>query len=67
MISAPCRDSAGELEPLALACTPQVDAGEEHGQLHRLQFDAVLDAGRGIWKEPVSSRLYQMARPSRSK
>src|SRR5438874_2345882 len=47
MISDHCRDSAGELEPLALACTPQVDAGEEHGQLRRLQFDPVLDAGLG--------------------
>jgi hypothetical protein len=39
MISGTCRDSAGELEPLALPRASQVDAGEEHGQLRRLNLD----------------------------
>jgi predicted component of type VI protein secretion system len=39
------RLSTGALEPLALACTAQIDSREEHGQLRRLEFDAVL-AGR---------------------
>ena len=34
-------DSAGVLEPFALACTAEVDSGEDHGQLRRLEFDAV--------------------------
>ena len=33
------------LEPLALACTPHVDSGEDHGQLSRLEFDAVASGG----------------------
>ena len=40
-------DSAGVLEPLALACTPQVDPGEDHGQLRRPEFDAVGFGGAG--------------------
>jgi hypothetical protein len=47
MIPAPSRASAGVLEPLALTCTPQVDAGEEHGQLRRLEFDTVVSGGVG--------------------
>jgi hypothetical protein len=35
------RDSACVLEPLALACALQVDSGEDHGELRRLEFDAV--------------------------
>jgi hypothetical protein len=35
------------MEPLALPRTLQVDAGEEHGQLRRLQFDPVPGAGLG--------------------
>jgi hypothetical protein len=37
--------SAGALESLALVCGPQVDPREEHGQLRRLEFDAVLCDG----------------------
>jgi hypothetical protein len=33
---------AGALESLALARTTQVDPREEHGQLRRLEFDAIL-------------------------
>src|SRR3954471_18144976 len=40
-------DSTGVLEPLALACTPQVDPGEDHGQLRRPEFDAVGFGGAG--------------------
>jgi hypothetical protein len=47
MMSAPSRDSAGVLEPLASACALHVDAPEEHGQLRRLEFDAVV-IGSGI-------------------
>src|SRR5512143_2328506 len=39
--------SAGALEPLALACAPQVDPGEDHGELRRLEFDAVAFGGAG--------------------
>jgi hypothetical protein len=28
-------------EPLALACTLEVDSGEDHGEFRRLEFDAV--------------------------
>src|SRR4051812_43322726 len=41
------RDSAGAPEPLALAGTPQVDSGEDHGQLRRRDFDAVASGGVG--------------------
>jgi hypothetical protein len=34
--------SAGALESLALACAAQVDPRKEHGQLRRLEFDAIL-------------------------
>src|SRR5271157_5351461 len=41
------RVSAGVAEPLALPRTFQVDAGEDHGQLRRPQFDAVGFGGAG--------------------
>ena len=34
--------SAGALESFALACGAEVDPREEHGELRRLEFDAVL-------------------------
>jgi hypothetical protein len=37
-----CRASAGAAESLALARRAQVDPGQEHGQLRRLKFDAIL-------------------------
>src|SRR3954453_21810160 len=40
-------DSTGVLEPLALACTPHVDPGEDHGELRRPEFDAVGFGGAG--------------------
>jgi hypothetical protein len=40
-ISSVFRPSAGALESLALACAAQVNSREEHGQLRRLEFDAV--------------------------
>jgi hypothetical protein len=46
-ISGTCRDSAGELEPLALPRGSQVDAGEEHGQLRRLNLDPVSSSDLG--------------------
>src|SRR5579883_3248889 len=46
-ISGPCGDATGELEPPASSCRPQVDAGEDHGQLRRVQFDAIAIAGVG--------------------
>ena len=60
--------SAGALKSLALACTTQVDPREEHGQLRRLEFDAVLGDGIGQLKgarfesfvpdrEPVSIKV----------
>jgi hypothetical protein len=39
--------SAGVLEPLALACAPHVDPGEDHGELRRLKLDAVGFGGAG--------------------
>ncbi len=39
--------SRRRLESLALACRPQVDPREEHGQLRRLEFDAILGARLG--------------------
>ena len=47
MISDTCRNSAGELEPLALPCGSQVDAGEEHGQFRRLDLDPVPSSDLG--------------------
>ena len=47
MIPGTCRDSAGELEPLALPRASQVDAGEEHGQLRRLDLDPVPSSDLG--------------------
>ncbi len=41
------RVSPRVLEPLALACGPHVDPGEDHGQLRRLKFDAVAIGGVG--------------------
>src|SRR4051795_11780319 len=41
MISFDPGASAGVLEPLAPACTPHVDPGEDHGELRRLELDAV--------------------------
>src|SRR5512135_3108946 len=40
-------NSAGVLKPLALACALHVDPGEDHGQLRRLEFDAVGCGGGG--------------------
>jgi hypothetical protein len=34
-------------EPPASPCRLQVDAGEDHGQLRRVQFDAIAIAGVG--------------------
>ena len=42
--------SAGALKSFALASTAQVDPREEHGQLRRLEFDAVLGDGIGQLK-----------------
>jgi hypothetical protein len=39
------RGRPGGPESLALPRAVQVDAGEDHGQLRRLQFDAVPSAG----------------------
>jgi hypothetical protein len=33
------------LEPLALTRTAHVDPGEDHGQLRRLEFDAIASGG----------------------
>jgi hypothetical protein len=40
-------NSAGVPVPLALPRTAEVDAGEEHGQLRRLEFDAIVAGGVG--------------------
>ncbi len=47
MISGSHGDATGELEPLASPRGARVDAGEEHGQLRRLQLDPVAGGGRG--------------------
>ena len=47
MISGTFRDSAGELEPLALPRGSQVDSGEEHGQLRRLDLDPIPSSDLG--------------------
>ena len=61
MISGTCRDSAGELEPLALPRGSQVDAGEEHGQLRRLDLDPVPGSDLGHWEgaglEPLDADI----------
>ena len=60
-------NSAGVPEPLAPACAAHVDTGEDHGQLRRLEFDAVALGSARHLEGAASSRLYQIASPSRSK
>ena len=43
----PWGDARGGPEPLALPGRTEVDAGEDHGQLRRLQLDAVATTGVG--------------------
>jgi hypothetical protein len=59
--------SAGALESLALACRLPVDPREQHGKLRGLEFDAILSDRLRHLEASYLSRLYQMARPSRSK
>jgi SAM-dependent MidA family methyltransferase len=40
-------DATGEPEPPASSCGLQVDAGEDHGRLCRVQSDAIATAGVG--------------------
>src|SRR4051794_5216164 len=49
---APVRASPRVLEPLALACGPDVDPGEDHGQFRRPELDALASGGVGELEGP---------------
>jgi hypothetical protein len=50
-------NSAGVLEPLALASTPHVDPGEDHGQLRPLEFDAIAFGSAEPLERPAFESL----------
>ena len=56
-------DSADVPEPLALACTLEVDSGEDHGELRRLEFDAVAFGGAGHLEGPGLESLVPDGQP----
>src|SRR5579871_5462959 len=47
MISGSRGGASGEPEPLSSSCRLRVDAGEDHGQLCRIELDAIAIAGVG--------------------
>src|SRR4051812_13599296 len=50
-------ESGTAAEPLALACRVQIDPGQEHGQLRRLEFDAILGDRLGHLEAPFLKPL----------